>query len=340
MRKIGNVLYLIDDSQLNVESGAILLTKSDGSKSKFPSSLIESIVIFGNTTISSQVIRFCSQNNISLSYVSMYGKLYGTFHGEFNRCVLLRKKQYDMYNTEKAFNISKNIMLAKFLNSKNILLQSAKDATNNEIKNSLIDNANKISSLKNNLTNCTEDSELMGIEGLVAQIYFSSFDYMIKSRNENMKFIERSKRPPLNYCNAMLSFFYTLFTNDIASALETQGLDAYLGYNHKLHSGRQSLSLDILEEFRESIIDKFVITLINRNQINENDFENKEQGIRFTDDGRKKILKLWEDYKNTTIEHKLLKINIEIKLLPYVQSQFIAQYIRGDIEQYPPFTRW
>lgn len=198
----------------------------------------------------------------------------------------------------------------------------------------------KLQICKCNLTNCTEDSQLMGIEGLVAQIYFSSFDYMIKSRNENMKFIERSKRPPINYCNAMLSFFYTLFTNDITSALETQGLDAYVGYNHKLHAERQSLSLDILEEFRESIVDKFVITLINRNQVSENDFENKEQGIRFTNDGRKKALKLWEDYKNTTIEHKLLKTNVEIKLLPYIQSQFMAQYIRGDIEQYPPFTRW
>lgn len=340
MRQIGKNIYLLNDGNyLNIENNDIIVTDKENKKIRIPAILIENIVVFGNTTITSPVLRFCSQNNINLSYVSTYGKLYGHFIGEFNRCIVLRKQQYNIYNTDKAFALSKNILLAKFINSKNVLLQSAKDSIDDNKKENLILSANKISSLKDNLLNCKTDQDLIGIEGLVAKIYFSSFDDMIKVKDEKMFFVERTKRPPENYCNCLLSFLYVLYTNDITAALESVGLDSYMGYNHKLHAGRQSLSLDLLEEFRSCIIDKFVITIINRKQITSNDFENKEHDILLTDNGRKKLIKLWEEYKSTKILHKYYNKEIEIKLLPYLQSQLLSQYIRGDIEEYPPFIK-
>lgn len=341
MKHIGNNIYLLnDDNYVYVEGEHIIIQDKDNKKAKIPHLLIESVIIFGNTTISSHLLRFCSKNNINLSYVSHYGKMYGRFIGEFNRCVILRKKQYDMYDTEKAFLFSKNILLSKFINSKNLLIQSAKDITDENKINCLLMASEKISNTKTSLLNAKTYQELLGIEGSVAQIYFSVFDNMLKTEDESMLFKERSKRPPQNFCNCLLSFLYTIFANDITSALETTGLDSYLGFNHKLHAGRQSLSLDLLEEFRSSIIDKFVITIINRKQITSKDFEEKEKGILLTDNGRKKLFGIWEEYKKTEILHKYYNKKIEIKLLPYIQSQLLAKYIRGDIEEYPPFVRF
>jgi CRISPR-associated protein Cas1 len=340
MRKIGKTLYLInEDNYVNIENNDLIITDKENSKTRIPAILIETIVVFGNTTITSPVLRFCSQNDIDLSYVSTYGKFYGRFVGEFNRCIVLRKQQYDMYNSDKAMLFCKNLMLAKFINSKNVLLQAAKDSIDTDKKERLINAANKISSVKDKLQLSNDYDSLLGIEGFVAQTYFSVFDDMLKTKDEKMLFIERSKRPPQNYCNCLLSFFYTLYTNDITAALETTGLDAYLGFNHKLHPGRRSLSLDLLEEFRACIIDRFVITCINRKQVTAKDFENREEGIRLTDEGRKKCIQLWENYKSQEIQHKYYNKKVEIKLLPYLQAQLLAQYIRGDIEEYPPFVK-
>ena len=340
MRQIGKTIYVLNDgTYINVENEDLIISNKEGNKTRIPAILLESIVVFGNTTISSPVIRFCSKHNINLSYVSEYGKFYGKFIGEFNRCIVLRKKQYDMYETNKAFLFSKNIMLSKFINSKNLLLQAAKDATDETKKNQLIDAANRISNLGKGLKSISSFDSLLGLEGLIAQVYFSSFDNLLKTADTNMLFVERSKRPPENNCNCLLSYFYTLFTNDITAAIESVGLDSYMGFNHKLHPGRQSLSLDILEEFRACIVDRFVITLINRKQITSKDFENKTQGIRLTPDGQRKCIKLWEEYKNTEVVHPYCNKSVEIKLLPYLQAQLLAQYIRGDIDEYPPFVK-
>ena len=340
MRHIGKNLYLLSENNyIHVDNDDILITNENGQNTRIPPSLIENIVVFGNNTISSFLLRFCSKHNIGLSYVSEYGKLYGRFSGEFNRCIVLRKKQYDLYQTNKSFSFSKSIILAKAVNSKNNLLQCVKDATDENKKDALIVAANTISSFKEMLLNCQTDEELLGIEGKISQIYFSHFDSMLKTKDEKMLFIERSRRPPENFCNCLLSFLYTLYTNDITSALESAGLDSYLGYNHKLHPGRQSLSLDVLEEFRAVIIDRFVITIINRKQITPKDFSNKEHVISLSEEGRKKLLKLWEDYKETKIKHSLYNKEVEIKLLPYLQEQLLAQFIRGDIDEYPPFVK-
>ena len=179
---------------------------------------------------------------------------------------------------------------------------------------------------------------LRGIEGEAAREYFNCFDELIVSQKENFYFKERVKRPPTDKVNALLSFLYTLLSNDVASALEVVGLDPQVGYLHKDRPGRNSLALDIVEEFRSYMVDRFVLSLINRKQVNKDGFVSKENGaVIMCDDTKKKILTEWQKRKQETITHPYLDEKISIGLLPYTQALLLARHIRGDLEDYPPF---
>lgn len=341
MKIINKVLYITTDNLvLHCHNKTITLTLNEEEKLRIPISLLEEIVIFGNTMISNYVIKECNENNVIISYVSVYGNFCGRFYGKTNGNILLRKKQYEIYdNMEKRTEIVKNIILGKFINSKNVLIRVSRDCNDSNKKNNLIEAANKINSHISLLKNMNNIDSIRGLEGAVATIYFNVFDYMLKIEDDNMLFKKRSKRPPQNNCNAILSLLYTLLTLNINSALETFGLDSSLGYMHTLKPGRASLSLDLIEELRAPIVDKFIITLINRKQLTSNDFENGIEGIRLKDNSLKRILKLWEEHKDTEIIHPLYNEKTKIKIIPYLQAQLLAQHIRGDIPQYPPF-KW
>lgn len=179
--------------------------------------------------------------------------------------------------------------------------------------------------------------EIIGIEGNCAKLYFSIFDQLITNPKTSFSFDYRSKRPPLDPVNAMLSFVYTLATNEYAAALETVGLDSYIGFCHSLHSGRVSLACDLVEEYR-CMVERFVLTLINLRIITESDFETQISGaVWLNDSGRKKVLTKWQEKKRTDYMHPHLKQKIPFGLIPYIQSNLLAKYIRGDIEEYPCF---
>lgn len=341
MKIINKVLYITTENLiLHCHNKTITLTFNEEEKLRIPISLLEEIVIFGNTMISNYVIKECNENNVIISYVSIYGKFCGRFYGKTNGNILLRKKQYEIYdNMEKRTEIVKNIILGKFINSKNVLMRVSRDCNDSNKKNNLIEAINKISLQIPILKDMNNIDSIRGLEGMVASIYFGVFDDMLKIEDLSMFFEKRSKRPPQNNCNAILSLLYTLLTLNISSGLECFGLDSSLGYMHTLKPGRASLSLDLIEELRAPIVDKFVITLINRKQLTSIDFENGIEGIKLKDNSLKRILKLWEEHKETEIIHPLYNQKVKIKLIPYLQAQLLAQYIRGDIEQYPPF-KW
>lgn len=341
MIQINKVLYIThDDLYLYIQNENIIIKNNENvEKLRVPLLLIEGIVIFGNTTISNYVIKICSDYNIIISYVSVYGNYYGRFCGKNNGNIFLRKKQYEMYGTTKSIELVKNIILGKVLNSRNVLLRVIRDCEDIEKKNNLIESSNKILEISKNLKDANTIDSIRGIEGSIANIYFSTFDNMLKVEDERMLFQKRSKRPPENYCNCLLSLLYTLLTMNVTSALETYGLDSSCGYMHTLKSGRASLSCDLVEEFRAPIVDKFVINLINRKQITQKDFEFGENGIVLTKQGLKKVLDLWEKHKENEVFYPLYNKKVKIKVVPYLQAQLMAQYIRGDIEKYPPF-KW
>ena len=185
--------------------------------------------------------------------------------------------------------------------------------------------------------NASSIEEVIGIEGNCAKEYFAVFDKLITNPDVSLKFESRSKHPPLNEINAMLSFVYTLMTSEFASALETVGLDSYIGYCHALRSGRVSLACDLVEEAR-CLAERFVLTLINLRIINEKDFEKQISGaVYLSEEGRKKLLTKWQEKKRTDLIHPYLKQKIPFGLLPYVQSNLLAKYVRGELNEYPCF---
>lgn len=340
MRQINKILYILNDNTyLHCQVDAIVIEVNNEEKLRVPTNLIEQIIIFGNTTISSALLKLCNNNNITISYISVYDNFLGRFYGKTNGNIFLRKKQYDLLDTVDSINIARNIILGKVINSKNVLITASRDLTDNIRKNNILNSIDKIEKSSNDLKYVDNIDSIRGIEGNIASIYFGTFDNMLKIDDELMLFEKRSKRPPENNCNALLSLLYTLFTTTITSALESFGLDSSCGYMHTLKSGRASLSLDLIEEFRAPIVDKFVITIINKKQITSKDFENKNEGITLKERSLKKVLNLWKDYKETEINHPLYDQKIKIKMIPYIQAQLLAQTIRGDIEQYPPF-KW
>lgn len=336
MHNIGKTVYLLTEgTYIHCEDDAITFEMSDGRKQKLAYHVISEIIIFYNTTLSSYVMYQCSKHQIIVSYVSVYGNYRGSFIGGFTGNVLLRKKQFDMVDTDRAADYVRNLIGAKLYNSIWTLSYFGHHNDNKDAIKLVIDRLRKdIDALKT----MTDITDMRLLEANAAADYFSVFDLLLKTDDEDMKFEKRSRRPPLNNTNALLSFFYTLAMNISGSALLCRGLDSECGYLHTLRSGRNSLACDLVEEFRACIVDRFVITVINRKEVVPSDFEHNNDGIRLTKDARKKLLQKWEQYLDTTfVQHRLYDKKLSLKTLFYEQAQLLAQYIREDISEYPPF---
>lgn len=179
---------------------------------------------------------------------------------------------------------------------------------------------------------------MRGFEGEAASVYFGVFDELILQQKREFYFHGRSKRPPQDNMNAMMSFVYTLLTNNITSALECVGLDPYVGYLHTERPGRVSLALDLIEELRAVLADRFVLSLVNKRIVNGKNFTQKENGaVLMTDELRKKLLTEWQSKKKETITHPYLNEKVEWGMVPYVQAMLLARYLRGDLDSYPVF---
>ena len=338
MRRINKTIYITsDDLYLHCDHDSLALMKDRSIVTRIPVTAIEQIVIFGNATISSYVIRFCNENRILMTYVSEYGNLYGNILGTWYGNVDLRDNQYRLHDSGRDIGLVRNILLGKMNNSRNVIMRCAKDASD-ENADSLYQAANRLMAYITRLPELESMDDLRIAEANAASEYFSVFDNMLKNDDGVMSFIKRSRRPPKNNCNAIMSLLYTLFTGDCAAALAGNGLDVYKGYLHAVRAGRKSLACDLVEEFRACIVDKFIITMINRRQLSGNDFRIDAAGIRLKHVSLQRVLEEWEKYKAKEIIHPLYKKKYEQKVLPYLQAQLMAQYIRGDIPEYPPFT--
>ena len=253
--------------------------------------------------------------------------------------VLLREQQYaSSMDENKSLEIAKNCIAGKIYNGRWVLERTFRD-------HEMQVNAEQIKlvsgQMKQSLAlvkNVKSKEQLRGVEGEAAKLYFSVFDEMILQQKKDFAFQKRSRRPPLDNVNAMLSFTYTLLTNMAASALETVGLDPYIGYLHTKRPGRASLALDLVEELRAVFADRFVLSLINRKVVCKKDFTKKENGaVLMSDDARKIILTEWQNRKKESITHPYLKEKVEWGMVPYVQAMLLARYLRGDLDGYPPF---
>ncbi|NLB81795.1 MAG: type I-C CRISPR-associated endonuclease Cas1 [Clostridiaceae bacterium] len=339
MKKLQNVLYVLTpESYLFCQNEAIAVRIGGEEKARIPSHTIESILCFGNTTVSTPFIRFCGERNIGLTFLSEYGRFYGRVYGPVSGNVLLRKKQYDALNqNELSSQIVKSILFGKFANCRMVLMKAAREHADINSKESLNAAAEKIASSAKLLDSVNDINTMRGLEGTVASDYFAVFDNMIRTPDTNMFFERRSRRPPENEVNALLSFLYMLLKNDIQSALECIGLDPAAGFLHTLRSGRPSLALDLMEELRSPLCDRIALSLINLKQIKTDDFENNNGQYILLDKARRVVIDQWQKRKKEVIFHSFFEQKIAIGLIPYAQSQLFARVIRGDLDEYPAF---
>jgi len=344
MKKHLNTLYITsEDAYLRKEQETFVVEVKDDEgnwKKAFqaPIHSIENIVCFGFKPLTPQLMAFCAENNVGISYMTPEGKFLARVYGAQKGNVLLRKAQYAIADSEpESLKIARNIIAAKVSNYRLILQRHQR----NHPDNSYDEIAQVIENLGSRLRyiqNVQSLDALRGYEGECANLYFSVLSELITSQRVDFKFDKRTKRPPLDPANALLSFLYAILTNDIRSALETVGLDPQVGFLHQIRAGRPSLALDLVEEFRAYLGDRIMLNLINLKQVSIKDFEFRESGeVRISDKARKELLIAYQKRKQEEITHPFLGEKMTIGLLPHIQAQLLARYIRGDIEEYPPF---
>lgn len=337
MKHLQNVLYILtENSYLYCENETICVKVGGLEKVRIPAHTIESIICLCNTTVSTPFIGFCGKNKISLSFHGPNGAFYGRIYGPVNGNVLLRQKQYEIIGKSDAVEIVRNILQGKILNSRNTLMRAARGTTAE--RETVLRNAASLLIEQSELIEAADSIDsLRGIEGAAATIDFRVFDEMLKTEEEDMRFEKRSRRPPENRVNAVLSFVYMLLKNDVQSALESVGIDPAAGYLHMLRPGRPSMALDLMEELRSPLCDRFVISLINLKQIKSDSFDVEGGVFCLKDEPRRLVIKEWQTRKKETLIHPFLKEKIPIGLIPYCQAMLLARYLRSDIDGYPPF---
>ena len=340
MKKLLNSLYVtMPEAYLSLDGENVVIQDLQKEIGRVPLHNIDRIMVFGYRGASPALMGKCIEKQIELIFLNPNGKFLARVEGSVNGNVLLRREQYRIADDkQKSLEIARNMIIGKIYNSRQVILRTLRDHSLRVDQDIM---RLKAEYLKSALEKCQEINDidsLRGLEGECASVYFSVFNEMILQQKNDFVFNGRSKRPPKDSVNALLSFSYTLCTSMCASALESVGLDPYVGFMHTDRPGRRSLALDLIEEFRAWYCDRFVIMLINKKIVNAGDFEIRENGaVILNDKGRKNVLSAWQTRKTTTIKHPFLAENVEWGILPYVQALILARYIRGDLDAYPPF---
>lgn len=346
MRHIANVLYVtVPEAYLALEGETVIVRKEEEHGGKMVTALrlplhnLEAIVCFNYQGISPALMGACVERNIELSFLTPNGRFMARVVGRMRGNVLLRKYQYRVSECEaESVPIARSFLIGKVANCRKVLERGVRDHALSVDTGALTGASATLKDTLRALPQCECVADLMGFEGSAAKAYFGVMDHLILQQKDDFQFHERNRRPPLDNMNALLSFLYTLLTSEATSALETVGLDPYVGFLHQDRPGRPSLALDLMEELRPVFADRLALSLVNRKQISAKGFAEKENGgILMDDDTRKKVLEAWQERKREQIVHPYLQEKIEFGLIPYVQALLLARYLRGDLDAYPPF---
>jgi len=340
LRKLLNTLYILsEDSYMYLDGENIVINREENAAARFPLHNFENIVSFSFKGASPALMGACAEKDIGLSFFSPYGKFLARINGRQFGNVLLRKAQYRIAeNDSLALEYAKNMILGKCFNCRQCLERTIRDHSERVDCEKLSEASAKIKAIFNDILQCTGFDELRGIEGQAAENYFSVFNELIINQKDEFVFSKRTRRPPLDNVNALLSFAYAILAGECANALESVGLDPYVGFMHTIRPGRKSLALDIMEELRAIMADRLVLTLINTKVIKNNFFDCQSDGaVLLNEEGRKCFFTAWQTRKKETIIHPFLKEKVEWGIVPYIQAMLMARVIRGDLDQYPPF---
>ncbi len=340
MRKLLNTLYVMTDScYLTLDGENIVIQNGDKALGRFPLHTLENIMCFTYKGATPALMGACAERKIGMSFFSPRGVFLARVVGKEYGNVLLRKEQYRISDDEKrSVAYAKNMIVGKVFNSRWSIERTLRDHTYRVDAEKMKQVSNNLYETLPKLDSVSGLDELRGIEGKAAEQYFSVLNDMILNQKEDFAFTRRNRRPPLDNINAILSFAYTILAGDCANALSSVGLDPYVGFMHGDRPGRTSLALDLMEELRPVLADRFILTLINTKAIQAVHFEKqKDNAVLLNDDGRKVFFNAWQNHKKETITHPYLKEKIEWGLVRYVQALLLARTIRGDIDEYPPF---
>lgn len=341
MRRVLNTLYVLTQGAYLAKDSETVLVRVEGeTRLRVPVLSLSGIVCFGQVSCSPALMNFCCEREVAISFLSEHGRFLARVVGPVHGNVLLRRGQYRLADDDGSTRgIAGAIIAAKVLNGRTSILRALRDHPEIPGAESLRRSGAVLAALVAQLTKCGSLDEARGIEGAAAREYFGALDQMIVQQKEAFFYRERSRRPPLDRVNALLSFVYTLVMHDVVGALESVGLDPAVGFLHRDRPGRPSLALDLMEELRAWLADRFVLSLINLRQIGADDFQTMESGaVVLRDDARKNLLAAYQRRKLDELQHPFLEEKVSIGLLPYVQALLLARHIRGDLDAYPPFV--
>ncbi|MEG0269200.1 MAG: type I-C CRISPR-associated endonuclease Cas1c [Clostridia bacterium] len=340
MRKLNNTLYITAPNRyLSLEGDSVVVIEKEKQLGQFPLHNLEGIVTFGYTGASPALMGACAERGIALTFLTAHGRYIASVRGETCGNVLLRKAQYRLSDSQAdCATYARGFLTGKLYNARWVLERTIRDhgqrvdcvrlkAASGALWNGLraLETAESVETMR-------------GIEGEAAARYFGVLNELILQQKDLFCFERRVKRPPTDNMNALLSFVYTLLMRECASALETVGLDPFVGYLHTDRPGRASLACDLMEELRAPMADRFALGLVNLKQVTDSGFVCEAGGaVRMTDDQRKEILAAWQKRKQEEITHPYLNEKLEWGMVPHVQALLLARAIRGDLDGYPPF---
>lgn len=340
MKKLLNTLYVLsEDAYLSLDGENVVVNKGKAVAGRFPLHTLQSIEYFGYKGASPWLMGACVDRGIDLVFFSPHGRFLARSEGLPNGNVLLRHQQNILCNdVDFAVKTSRNFILGKITNSRWVLERAIRDHRAQVDTEALKKKIAELIEYRDEARTAKTIDELRGIEGSAARSYYSVFNEMILNADETFEFAGRNRRPPKDPVNAMLSFVYTLLAGDCASALSGVGLDPYVGFMHVLRPGRKSLALDLMEEVRPAFADRVVLTCVNNKIVNMSCFREFEDGsVLLNEDGRRKLLEVWQRRKREKLTHPFLGEKVEWGLVPHVQALLLARHMRGDLDGYPPF---
>lgn len=340
MKHLLNTLFVTsEDAYLTLDGENVVVNRQQQVAARFPLHTLSGIISFSYAGASPALMGACADRNVALTFCTPRGRFLARVCGESNGNVLLRRAQYRIADDSKLYcPIADSMIFGKVYNARWSIERTCRDHGMRLDTASLKDASGKLKQLLPEILDQSDPDSLRGLEGTAANTYFGVFDHLILNSKEEFRFQCRSRRPPLDRVNALLSFAYSLLTNDCASALESVGLDAYVGFLHRDRAGRKSLALDLMEELRPCMADRFVLTLLNNRMIQPEDFTIMESGaVLLNEEGRRTFLKAWQERKSEQLLHPYLNEKLSWGMIPYAQALLLARYIRGDLDAYPAF---
>ncbi len=335
-----NVLYVqTQGAVLHLEHDTVRVSVEHETVLRAPLLRLGGIVVFGQVTVTPFLIQRCAEDGRHLVWLSRTGRFKARIEGPLRGNVLLRRAQHlALSDKQRTTKIARQIVAGKVQNTRQVLLRAAREAAIDEDADALSAEAAHLASILIRLRTMTDIDVVRGLEGEAARAYFGVFGRMVSADRRGFEPDGRNRRPPRDRVNSVLSFLYALVRGECASALEGVGLDPQIGFLHSLRPGRPALALDLMEEFRPIMADRLALTLINRRQLNSDDFEETPGGaVSLTEDGRRAVVVAYQKRKEEVLNHQLLKEKLPIGLVPHVQARLLARHLRGELADYPPF---